>query len=70
MKIERAHREELPLFFGQQFRQYGFPEGMNAALVGELTIIIAAGMQRHMCITDIMPDIRRQFQDSGRLLFP
>ncbi len=44
-----------------------FPERMNAMLVSKLAIVVCSGVKGHMGVRQIMPDFRREFQDTGGL---
>src|SRR5690349_5289050 len=63
-------QQKIPILFCQQFRNTAFPECMNALLVSELSIVVAAGMQWNMGIGNIMPDLRGEFENQSRIFFP
>lgn len=60
-----GHKKVIPLPIPLGNKR--LPQRMNAMLVGKLAIIVCSGVKGHMGVRQIVPDFRREFQDTGRL---
>ena len=49
------------------FRDSGFPEGMDSVLMGELSIVVFGGVKGHVCIGHVVADVCRQSKDGGQV---
>src|SRR6476620_859854 len=62
MNISGTSDPEIPFFLGQQLRNATLPKSVDARLVGELTVMIARRMKRHMQVGHIMAGFSGKFQ--------
>ena len=55
------------IILGVEFGQAGFPQAMDAVLVGVLAVVVGGGMQRHVAIGNVVPQIGGKHQNAPRI---